>query len=207
MGRCLSYRIVEEPLMYIVYIIMVSIISITIIVFSSNLSAGLVNMVMGVISNNYGSEINLIGTFPKGNTVCVPVSFPGMIKIPEMGIIQTYNQRMLYIKIKFLNEEKVYYQPIVPVVGVIVNKSLNEAYAPFLIKRSDVGDRELYTWYSADNGKYYYRFIEGGNGLQLDDYYLIQYKIPFDKKEIEERHSVCFVVYDGVIVPKSLLDS
>jgi len=206
-----SYRIVDQPISYLVYIVLVTMIAVIVLLFGTGISNGFMNLYMGVVVSSIANQINLASSFPDGSTVCVPIKPLPLVKFNEFGFIEGYGQRFVYVKIKFFNMESTYEMPIVPIIATDVTKDGNIFYTPFLDDSLACYGR----WCSLDSrltqqhlsdAQYIYTVVDISRlypDMDITPQYTRIYKIivPVDKGY------VCFYKNNGVLVINPTFDT
>jgi len=202
-----SYRIIEQPVMYFVYIIIISLFSVILLIFGTGLGNAFANMYMGVIATSIANEINLAGTYPDGSQICVPIKLSPLIEIKQVGVIESVNQKFFFIETNFFTTTRTYYIPIVSTIATnVTNNSL--FYVTYLSQKPVCLNTFCRVYGNITQfsiASYYIRTIPIENrypNLTIKNYpFQIQWKILFPT----DKPVVCFLKKDGVLVvaPKS----
>ncbi len=207
----MAYRIVDQPVSYLVYIVLVSFISVIVLMFGTGISKGFLHLYMGIVATSVANQINLASTFPDGSTVCVPIKTLPLIKYDEFGVIQSYGERFLYFKIKLFNVEGLYEVPIVPTFATDVSENKKMFYSQFL-----TDDLSCYgSWCKLDS-----RLVRGGMSNATYIYTVIDIMRMYPNLDVSPRYSrvykiiiptdknyVCFYKNNGVLVVNPTFDT
>ena len=214
----MSYKIVDQPLSYIAYVIVISMFVAIILIYTTIFSKGITMMLTKVYTLSIATKINLANTFPEGTRVCIPINDIEIYKNVNATIIQTLNYRLLEVDVKVGNSIVSSYVPIVPIIATNkVTKSVRIDGKPYTYEKyfsmlmavgnnvetplGKVGKNSVSTL-TPSSVKISSDVVFYPPGTEILPYVKTKYNTQIFIWKIKMSGYVCFVKKDGVLVPQ-----